>query len=304
MEAHEFILGIDIGGTSIKIGVVSGYHVLENTSIRNTFKGKSETLVQGIKEICDQYIEKYQLEKIGIGCPGDIVNGVVIFASNLGWRNYDILKDFQDAFPKCKINVDNDGNAACQAEIKFGQLNHVKDGLFVTIGRGVGGAIIIDEQIIHGVHNHGGRFGHMIIHRNGRKCNCGRKGCFETYASVLGLIQTVKEYNEKTTNEKMKIVTDKLSGYQIVQYQKAGNKMVENALKKWHNDIAEGLLNLCNIFDPSIIVIAGGITESGLLNLKYIQTFLESFGYSDCKVTLATFKGKTGLVGAAALLKQ
>lgn len=301
MDIREFILGIDIGGTSIKIGVVNGCHVLENTSIRNTFKGKNETLIPGIKEICDQYIKKYQLHKIGIGCPGDIVDGVVIFASNLGWRNYSILKDFQNAFPQCQVNVDNDGNAACQAEIKFGQLNQVKDGLFVTIGRGIGGAIIIDEQIIHGVHNHGGRFGHMIIHTNGRKCNCGRKGCFETYASVLGLIQTVKEFNEKLKSEKGKIPTDKLSGYQIVQHKKNGNKMVENALKKWHNDIAEGLLNLCNIFDPSIIVIAGGITESGLLNLKYLQSFLKKFGYSDCVVTLATFKGKTGLVGAAAL---
>ena len=153
-----------------------------------------------LEEICDDYINRFNITKIGIGCPGNIVDGIVTFASNLGWKNYEILKDFSLKFPNCKIYVDNDGNAACKAEMKFGNLNNVSNGLFVTIGKGVGGAIIIDNKIVKGHNNKGGRFGHTVIHTNGRKCNCGRRGCFETYASVAGLLQTVKEQNQKWKN--------------------------------------------------------------------------------------------------------
>lgn len=300
---QEYVLGIDIGGTSIKIGVVYENEVIESTSMRNLFKGKSELLVDGIKDICDDYINRFNIVKIGVGCPGNILNGVVTFASNLGWKNFNILSEFKNKFPNCKVYVDNDGNASCQAEIKFGNLQNVENGLFVTIGKGVGGAIIIDKKIVHGHHNKGGRFGHTVIHTNGRKCNCGRKGCFETYASVAGLLQTVKEYNQKWNVEEQQINIEKLSGFQILKHAKEENPMVIAAVNKWHKDIAEGLLDLCHIFDPSIIVIAGGITEGGLLNPNYLKSFLKNHRYDDCDIKLARYKGKTGLVGAASLVE-
>lgn len=298
----ENVLGIDIGGTSIKLGVVCDQEVIESTSLRNVFKGKSHLLIDGIKEICDDYINRFNIKKIGVGCPGNINNGVVTFASNLGWKNFDILNDFLKAFPHCEVVVDNDGNAACKAEMKFGNLSNVSNALFVTIGKGVGGAIIIDKKIVKGHNNKGGRFGHTVIHTNGRKCNCGRKGCFETYASVAGLLQTVKEHNLKWKVIEEKIETEKLSGYQIAKHLKEHNKMVEKAVNTWHKDIAEGLLDLCHIFDPSIIVIAGGITESGVLNPLFLKNFLSKHNYGDCEIKLAKFKGKTGLVGAASLI--
>lgn len=300
----EYILAIDIGGTSVKIGVVLVDAVIESTSVRNVFKGKPQTLIPGIKNICDQYISNYQISKIGIGCPGDIKNGIVEYASNLGWSNFEILKEFQETYPSFSIVVANDGQAASNAEVSYGELKGVEKGLFVTIGRGVGGAIILGHQIINNVYNIEGRIGHMVIHTHGRKCNCGRRGCFETYASVLGLIQTVKEVNAKWTVEEEKVDVDKISGYQIVQYKKQGNKVAIEAVKKWNNSIAEGLLNLCNIFDPSVIVIAGGITESDLLCLYYIKQFLANHDHENCDVKLAKFKGKTGLIGAASLVNK
>lgn len=302
MENNEYILGIDIGGTSVKIGVVNNGIVLESTSTRNVFKGKSDELVSGIKDICNEYIKKYQIKKIGIGCPGDINDGVVVVATNLGWKNYHILKDFESNFPDLKIVVDNDGKASCQAEIQYGVLNGVSDGLFVTIGRGVGGVIITNNHQIHGKYNNGGKIGHMVIQKNGRRCNCGRRGCFESYASAYGLIQTIKEINFHWQNEEEKIDTEKLSGVQIVNYNKNGSIVVKEGLKRWHKDIAEGILNLCMIFDPSVIVIAGGITDSGLMDLDIIKGFLTRRGYDKCELHLAKFKGKTGLVGAASLV--
>lgn len=301
MEGKEYILAIDVGGTSVKIGVIESSNVIENTSIRNVFKGKSQNFIPGIKDICDRYIQKYNINKIGIGCPGDIDDGVVVLASNLGWVNYNIAQDFKNQYPDMEIKVANDGFTACNAEIKYGNLKDVNNGLFITIGRGVGGAIIIDKKILTGENNRGGKIGHMVIHHKGRKCNCGRRGCFETYASVSGLIQTVREFNNKCNDESQKINTEKLSGFQIVGYHKDGNQMVQQAVNKWHYNLIEGILNLCNIFDPSVIVVAGGITEGGLLNVEYINKTLKNNGFENCTLLLASFKGKTGLIGAASL---
>lgn len=300
----EYVLGIDIGGTSIKIGVVSNCNVIESASIRNVFKGNFDALLPGIKEICDLYVNKYNINKIGIGCPGDIVDGVVKVASNLGWKNYDILNVFKKSYPECEIVVENDGKAACNAEKIYGALANIKNGLFITIGRGVGGAIIYNGQDVYGNYRNGGKIGHMIIQKNGRRCNCGRRGCFETYASVYGLIQTIKETNVHWPNEEEKIDTEKLSGVQIVNYNKKGSIVAKNGIEKWNKDLSEGILNLCMIFDPSVIVIAGGITESGLLNLDTIKDVLVKNGYDKCQLTLAKFKGKSGLVGAASLFNK
>lgn len=300
----ELVLAIDIGGTSIKIGVVKKDIVLENTSIRNTFKGKSEIFLIGIKDTIDYFINKYNINKIGIGCPGNIKDGIILFASNLGWKNYDILKDFQTYYPNLTIKIENDGKTACYAETKYGALLNVNNGIFITIGRGIGGQIICNGSFINGQYGNGSKIGHILISKNGRKCNCGRKGCFESYCSVHGLIQTVKEFNNHMQDETMKIDESKLSGMQIVNYCKNKELVALSAVKKWNKDFFEGLLNLCMLFDPTIIVIAGGITESGLLNIEAIKNSLANYGYDKCEIKLSKFKGKAGLIGASCLLND
>lgn len=302
MEPKRYILGIDIGGTSVKIGVVCQSNVIESTNIRNTFKGKENELIPGIKSICNYYISKFNIDRIGIGCPGEIIDGTVICASNLGWKNFDILNAFKEAFPDKYINVDNDGNAACLAELHYGKLKGEKDGIFITIGKGIGGAFIIDGKICHGTYGFGGRFGHMVIRSGGRRCGCGRRGCFETYGSVTGLIQTVREINSKWEKEEDKIDVSKMSGFVIVNKVQEQNEIVTKAVEKWNCDLAEGILNILMILDSPSIVIAGGITESGLIDLDYIRRYISMLGYDKCKISLATFKGKTGLVGAASLV--
>lgn len=301
---RKYVLGIDIGGTSIKIGIISGSYLVESFTIRNNFKGKCNLFVAGIKPTIDSFIERYHITKIGIGCPGEIQNGVVLLASNLGWVNYNIKEDFQNNYPGMEIVVDNDGNAACLAEKKYGLLKGKDNGIYITLGKGVGGAIIINNKIMMGNHGMGGRFGHMVIKENGRHCACGRRGCFEIYGSITGLILTVREVNNRQQDESKKIDLSKISGYQIVKYVIDGNETVIEAVKRWNNDLAEGILNLCMIFDIDDIVIGGGITESGLIDIPFIKSKLAPFGYEKCNLSISTFKGKTGLIGAAALVQD
>ena len=126
MCSNVNILAVDIGGTSVKMGVVSDGRVLENTSIRNVFKGKSDQLMDGIKDICQDYITRYNIKKVGIGCPGDICEGKVLLATNLGWVDFDLYNAFKEVFPFLEISVDNDGHAAALAEMHYGNLKDVE----------------------------------------------------------------------------------------------------------------------------------------------------------------------------------
>lgn len=301
MEKQEYILGIDIGGTSIKIGVVSKGNVIESYSVRNIYKGHFNNLLLGIYPLCDKYVKKYFINKIGVGCPGDFKDNVLIKAVNLGWQNINVLQKFKETFPNKEIIVANDGYAAYMAERKYGDLKEEVNGVMLTIGKGIGGTLLINNQVVKGSHNMGGRIGHMVIRSGGRKCNCGKKGCFEAYGSITGLLKTVNEYNLKEYPEQEKIDVERLSGYKIAQYLKEEKKVVVDAVNKWHKDIVEGILNICNFMDPNMIIIAGGITESEILNIDYLIEKIHSKGYKNVTIKSSSLKGNTGLIGAASL---
>ena len=186
----------------------------------------------------------------------------------------------------------------------YGKLQNCNNCIFITIGRGIGGQIIYDGKTINGSHNLGGRIGHMVIRSNGRKCNCGRRGCFETYASVYGLIRTIRDTNHHWPIESEKIEDSELSGFQVAKYKNTNNQIINAGVYHWLDDLADGILNLCHIFDPEIVVIAGGITESSLIDKEYLQKKFADLGFSKCEIHISQFKGKAGMIGAAALTNK
>lgn len=301
MLQNEYILGIDIGGTSVKIGAIYQGRVVESESIRNSFKGNFESLIPAILPICNKLISSYSIKKMGIGCPGDFNGDILIKAINLGWQNINVIECFKKEFSNMEIMVANDGNAAYLAEKTYGDLKNVVNGIMLTIGKGIGGKIIANGSLLKGQFDMGSRIGHIIIKSDGRRCNCGQKGCFESYASISGLIKTVKEYNLRPYPEKLKIDVDHLSGFKIVNYLKAESKIVLDAVNKWHKDLADGILSLCNIVDPSIIVIAGGVTETNILNVDLLIEKIHKKGYKNVIIKKSTLKGNTGIIGAASL---
>lgn len=295
----EKILAIDIGGTSIKTGIVMGDEILEFASYKNIWKEHQDQLVPFFKKIFRKWIETYQITKIGIGCPGEINNGVVIFAANLKWRDFHLVEQLQAIYPNMEIRIENDGRAATFGEMQYGKLKDVENGLFIVFGRGVGGSIVINHQIYTGSFLRGGNFGHMVVKGpRSRKCNCGRRGCFETYASVSGLINTIKETNYKQPNP---VPLKDLGELRVFGLVNNNHPIILKALEQWNKDIAECVLSLCLIIDPSHIVFAGGITESGLLNMEVIKEKLAEQGYDEVVLELSRFKGKAGLVGASTL---
>ncbi len=298
----EKILAMDIGGTSIKLAIVEEDRILKFTSYKNIWKNKQDQFIEDLKEILKKWIKEYQITKLGIGCPGDIKDDVVLFAANLKWKDFHIVEQLHQIFPELSIKIANDGQAATLAEMNYGLLKGVENGIFIVFGRGVGGSLIINHQIYKGSNQRGGNFGHMVIKGpKARKCNCGRKGCFETYASVAGLIQTIKETNYRSGQN---IPLGKLGGLRVSELANNQNPIVLKAIQQWNRDIAESILSLTLIIDPSHIVLAGGITESRLIDLNEIKNKLDEQGFHQVVVEISKFKGKAGVVGAASLFKE
>ncbi len=301
IKLQEKVLAIDIGGTSIKTGIVEGDKIIEFASYKNVWKGAQEKLTPFFSKIFSHWIEKYNITKIGIGCPGDIIDNVVVSAANLKWHDFHLLDELQAIYPQMTIKIENDGRAATLAELTYGKLKDVKNGIFIVFGRGVGGSLVINHEIYTGSFTRGGNFGHMVIKNyKARKCNCGRRGCFETYASVAGLVQTIKDINYHSKNP---VPLKELGGLRVMDLANNQHPIVIKAIKQWNLDIAESILSLALILDPSHIILAGGITESGLIDIEVIKEKLREQHYDNVVVELSDFKSKAGLVGAATLLK-
>ena len=199
----KYYVGIDLGGTFIKAGVVDEeYHILAKSSVPSQVDGDDEGLADRIAQAATMAMEQLGLTikditSVGVGTPGavDTVNGVVVYANNLGFRNTPLGKYLEDRL-HTSVYLENDANVAAYGEVLAGAAAGYKDVVVVTLGTGVGGGIIIDGKIYRGFNQFGGELGHMVVQYGGRQCTCGRKGCIEAYASATGLINMTKEAME------------------------------------------------------------------------------------------------------------
>ena len=198
-----YILGIDIGGTSIKGGLVNEKGVLSNTFSLPIDKALNQD--EQINKLIEKIKETYNDEEysgIGLGIPGSIDSkrGLVSYSNNLKWENLEIVKIFKNKFPKKEIAINNDANVAALGELKFGVAKNEKNIVLITLGTGVGSGIIIDGKIYEGEDGRGAEFGHSLLVMDGIDCTCGRKGCYEMYASATALVKQTKKAIDENPN--------------------------------------------------------------------------------------------------------
>lgn len=250
-------IGIDIGGSHIAIGVVNNMGVIVEKIEKRLTKIEKQNIQKSIeKYIVDNVLvfsKKYDIKSIGIAIPGTIHDGVVLSAGNLGVKNYNILEKLQDKID-LPIAIRNDAKCAAIAENKYGCLKGYNRSLFLTLGTGIGGAAFLENKLLTAGVRPGYEFGHMVIERNGIECTCGRKGCFERYASMkafksklrnaLGLDETTRG------QELLKILRDNSE-----DDENCG--IIENIVSEYIEDLSIGINNLINIFEPEIIAIGG-----------------------------------------------
>jgi glucokinase len=288
------ILAFDIGGTAIKIGVINEKgEILESRETPTLAKEGGEALINRILNIIGEY---KNIDRVGISTAGQVdhIEGKIIFASeNLpGWTGMEIKKRIEEVY-NIPVVVENDVNAAAIGEAFYGAAVENNTFLCLAYGTGIGGAIVENGKIYRGAFGSAGEFGHTITHVGGRNCTCGGRGCYETYASTSALVNScIQELSMKEAN-----------GRAIFELFEEGNEDVKKILEEWLFEVVIGLVNFVHIFNPSLIVLGGGIMTQPYI-IKYIQENLPKYvmpNYSKVNIKSAKLGNNAGILGAAHL---
>ncbi len=295
-EAYEtFRLGVDIGGTDIKFGVLNKERELIYKDYIAT-ADSAEKIVYDIKTKCNEILEKYPASAMGVGTPGIIQNNLVT-AVNLPFINTP-LKEMLEKATGLKVSVSNDANCAALGEAKCGVGKKVKNLVLVTLGTGVGG-IVINNKVYEGNGN-AGELGHMVVDVNGTPCPCGQCGCWERYASVTALINmacAAVDENRDSLLYKKYAESGKMTGKVIFEAVADNCEVAQGVLDKYAFYLAVGIKAIYNILDPDLVVLSGGITNDDDILLPPIKRILGD----KCPVAVSELKSDAGVVGAALL---
>lgn len=297
-------IGIDIGGSHLGIGLINSNGKIiakEEKDMHNNAKNKNygEQLVEAIIELITKILEKkkikiQEISLIGIAVPGTVSNTHIIKADNLHIQNFNIVSEINKYF-NIPIYLRNDAKCAAIAEKEYGGLKKYDDALFLTIGTGIGGAVFLGGKLLRPKKYEGFEIGHIVIEKNGIQCNCGRHGCFEKYASMKALKDTVqKEFNrENLTGRELKEIL-------IDENNKPKTDVIIN---EYIDNLSLGLANLINIFEPETISIGGSFVHYKDLMLdKLIKKLNEKnmlFNNNGApKIVMAKLKNDAGIIGS------
>ena len=312
---NKYAIGVDLGGTSIKLGIVTNTgRLIKKISVQTEAeKGPKkviDNIISGIRELTAK--SKYNIDGIGIGCPGVVTpgKGIVENPPNLpGWEKVNIGKVIRKEFKK-NVFVDNDANAAAIGELTFGSGKNYKSFIMITLGTGVGGGIVINKKIYHGDFGAAGEIGHISIDFNGPKCNCGSYGCIEAYAGNLYLRERVRTELRKHPESKMwKLINNDLSKVSPRNVQLAaetGDAFAKSVIDELGVHLGSAFASLCNVLDISVFVIGGGIAGFGKPLFDSIKKTISGRVMAPIRprvrVLPAKLKNDAGIKGASALV--
>ncbi len=314
-KAVKSAIGVDLGGTNIKIGIVSqDGKILNKTSVKTEASGGPEQVIDNIKKGIRQLLadSKYKIKGIGIGCPGviNVKKGTVENPPNLpGWKKVKLGSIIQKEFGYT-VSVENDANAAAIGEMIFGAGKKLNSFIMVTLGTGVGGGIVFNRKIFRGEFGAAGEIGHISIDGNGTKCNCGSTGCIEAYIGNQYLREKVKrELINHPASKIWELINNNLSDVspRIVQdAAEQGDEYANSVIHKMGIQLGTAFASLSNVLDISTFIMGGGVAGFGAPLFNIIRTTTASRVLtplrSRVKVIPARLKNDAGIKGASALV--
>lgn len=305
----SYYVGIDIGGMSIKAGIVDSdtSSILASHSVKTPTCG-GDGFCAACYEAVENAIAKANITKddvkgIGIGAPGvsDKEKGILVYVGTINYDNAKI-KDYLQARINVPVWIENDANVAAIGEY-FSRRQHSNMDcfIFLTIGTGVGGGLIMHNKLHVGINGAGAELGHIVTHKDGRLCGCGRVGCWEAYASMTALINNAKEKSEC-----IGIPVDEINGLTIFEAADVkGNECAKKLIDEWIDEIAEGVADMINVFQPEEIAIGGAVSAQGerllspIRERAYQKDYTHKLDLPHTKISAATLAGDAGIIGAA-----
>ncbi len=314
-EVRKYYVGIDLGGTFIKGGIVDdlGNIVYSDKTPTESEKG-ADGVANNIANLTKALLARVGLgaddvEGIGMGVPGmiDSKAGNVIYSNNLNWKDFRIGEKVT-ALTGLRVKIANDANVAALGEVKFGAAKAYESVVMLTLGTGVGGGIVVDGKLVEGNKSAGAELGHAVIVAGGEACTCGRKGCLEAYASATALIRDTKRMMEAHKDSKMWEIGDlsKVTGKTAFDYKDSdvyAKAVVDNYLAM----LACGITNMANVFRPEAVLLGGGVCAQGDNLIKPLQELVNKEIFAgdlgpQVPILIAELENSAGILGAAALL--
>jgi glucokinase len=307
----EYAFGIDIGGTTVKIGLFDKEgNVLDKWEVPTVTAGGPDAILPNVAEsiknkMNQKGIASDNVEGVGAGSPGAITaDGHLVDAVNIGWKELNLSEELTKLL-NLPVKSSNDANVAAFGEMWQGAGKGCSNMVMVTLGTGVGGGIIVNGQILSGATGGGGEIGHLHVEDDETDvCNCGNKGCLEQYASATGIVRLAKKMLEEDSEPSV-LREGEITAKAVFDAVKAGDKAAEEIAERFGYYLGKGLGMIASVVNPEIIVIGGGVSKAGDVLLKYIEPEFKKYVFPPCshaKITLAELGNDAGIYGAAGLI--
>lgn len=298
-------IGIDLGGSHIAIGVIDSKGIILEKVEKRILDKEKKNICEFIEEYITENINKikakYKITSVGIAIPGTVDKTSIIKSVNLGIENYNIVEKLE-AKINLPIKIKNDAKCAALAENSYGSLKDFERSLFLTLGTGIGGAVIINNQLLDTGDLPGMEVGHMVIEKNGIPCNCGNKGCFERYASMKAFKNNLRQalgLDETTRGEELLKLLELLG-----THSKSHDEKIEKVVNEFIENLSIGIANLVNIFEPEAVVIGGSFVHFENVLLDRLKNCLKTGSYlfnkkDELIIKTAVLGNDAGIIGAS-----
>lgn len=308
----KYAFGVDIGGTTCKIGFfeTSGI-LLDKWEIKTNTENSGEMILSDVAKAVDnklaqEGISRDDVQGIGVGVPGPVrSDGVVNRCVNLGWGMVNVADDL-GALTGLQVKAGNDANVAALGELWQGGAKGSRDAVMVTLGTGVGGGIIVDGKVVAGFNGAGGEIGHITVNNDEiEPCNCGQYGCLEQYASATGIVRMTKRKLAKTAEETGLFKYENLTAKDVFDEAKAGDAVAMDVVEEICGILGAALSNIACVVNPEVIVIGGGVSKAGDILIKTIQEHYIETSFHACRDTrfaLAVLGNDAGMYGCVKML--
>ena len=301
--------GVDVGGTTVKIGLFSGDGKLEEKyEIATDKSDQGAHIIEHIAAKLEEIIAKksygiLDCMGVGIGLPGPVDRGMILGCVNLGWGIFSIVEEFSKAFHNVPVYAGNDANIAALGEYVAGAGKGMKNMIMVTLGTGVGGGIIIDGRILEGANGGAGEIGHIPVNPQEQDtCGCGKKGCLEQYASATGSVRIAEKLRKENGNTALPAGC---TAKQVFDYAKEGDELAMQAVEELGRYLGLALASCACVLNPEGIVIGGGVSRAGKILLDVTEKNFQTYVFKPCrnvKFSLAELGNDAGIYGAAAMV--
>lgn len=315
----HYRIGIDLGGTNVKAGVVSEENeILLEKRIPTHAERPAKEVIRDMAELAlsllrESGIEKNRVSGVGVGSPGtvDAKTGVVVYSNNFGWENVS-LGEIMSKELELPVRISNDANCAALGEVKAGAARDCASCVLITLGTGVGSGIVIDGRIFEGAHAGGAELGHTMLVEDGEVCTCGRRGCLEAYASATALIRDTRRAAEKNPDS---LLWDRcggdlknVDGRTAFDAAKEGDACAQAVVERYIRYLGDGIVNAVNLFRPDMVLLGGGICKQGEVLTKPLSGHVRRYCFGGeksfiPKIGIAQLENAAGILGAAALIE-